>query len=172
VRLHIELLPDTHRLQLITMADEVLVMGISVGKSRDINLIVRVPPTIEVDVDPHLLVSALSNLVQNAVKFSKPGATVQLSARQSGDKVTIEVEGDCGGLPPGRVDELFRPLTQGGADRSGVGLGLAISRRAVEINGGSLTARDLPGKGCVFTITLPQAAGKTQPADPELAVNR
>ena len=95
---------------------------------------------------------------------SKPGTTVQLRAQESGDKVTIEVEDECGGLPPGRIEELFRPFTQGGADRSGVGLGLTISRRAIELNGGSLSARDLPGKGCVFTIILPKTAVHERPA--------
>jgi signal transduction histidine kinase len=164
VRLHSEPLPDLHRLRLIDLVDEVGVTAIHEGKSRGIKFLEHVAPTIVLDVDPQHLVSALSNLLQNAIKFSKPGATVQLRAQESGDKVTIEVEDECGGLPPGRIAELFRPFTQAGADRSGVGLGLAISRRAIEINGGSLSARDLPGKGCVFAIILPKTAGHNRPA--------
>jgi hypothetical protein len=52
---------------------------------------------------------------------------------------------------------LFRPFEQQGSDRSGVGLGLAISRVGVEFNGGTIHVRNLPGKGCVFTIDLPDA---------------
>jgi signal transduction histidine kinase len=164
VRLHSEPLPDLHRLRLIDLVDEVGVTAIHEGQARGIKFLVRVAPTINLDVDPQHMVSALSNLVQNAFKFSKPGATVQLRAREAGGQVTIEVEDGCGGLPPGRIDDLFKPFTQGGADRSGVGLGLAISRRAIEINGGRLSARDLPGKGCVFTVTLPGAGAKKGPA--------
>jgi signal transduction histidine kinase len=51
---------------------------------------------------------------------------------------------------------LFRPFVQGGLDRSGLGLGLPISRMSVEASGGLLTARDVPGTGCVFTIDLPR----------------
>ena len=164
VRLHSEPLPDLHRLHLIDLVDEVGVTAIHEGQSRGIKFLVQVAPTIVLDVDPQHMVSALSNLVQNAIKFSKPGTTVQLRARETGDKVTIEVEDECGGLPPGRIEELFRPFTQGGADRSGMGLGLAISRRAIGLNGGSISARDLPGKGCVFTIILPKTELKEKPA--------
>ena len=57
-----------------------------------------------------------------------------------------------------RVAELiFRPFEQRSSDRSGLGLGLAICPQSVEANGGELSVRDLPGKGCVFTISLPLA---------------
>ena len=51
---------------------------------------------------------------------------------------------------------MFQAFTQVGADRSGLGLGLSICRRSVEANNGTLGVRNLPGKGCVFTIDLPR----------------
>jgi signal transduction histidine kinase len=54
--------------------------------------------------------------------------------------------------------QIFRPFQQRGADRSGVGLGLSLSRRAVESFGGALSVGNLPGRGCVFTINLPAKA--------------
>jgi hypothetical protein len=69
--------------------------------------------------------------------------------------VLIEVADQCGGLPLGDPDELFRPFAQRGSDRSGLGLGLSITRRGVEANDGTLSVRNRPGKGCVFTINLP-----------------
>jgi hypothetical protein len=51
---------------------------------------------------------------------------------------------------------MFQPFTQGSFDRSGLGLGLPIARRTVEANRGSLTVRDVPGTGCVFTMSLPR----------------
>lgn len=164
VRLQIEPRPVPVRLRLIDLADEVWVTASSDAKSRGVALVMQVAPAIELDVDPQHLVSALSNLVQNAIKFTKPGTTVRLRAQEAGGQVVIEVEDGCGGLPPGRIEELFRPFQQSGADRSGMGLGLSISRRAMELNGGTLAARDLPGRGCVFIITLPQAAVKAPPA--------
>ena len=62
------------------------------------------------------------------------------------DKVVIEVEDSCGGLPQGSVERMFLPLVEVGEDKSGYGLGLAIARQAVEAHGGSLTLRITPVK--------------------------
>jgi signal transduction histidine kinase len=61
-----------------------------------------------------------------------------------------------GGLPSGDIDALFRAFEQRSADRSGMGLGLAFSRWGAEANDGQISARNLPGKGCVFTVDLPR----------------
>jgi signal transduction histidine kinase len=111
------------------------------------------------EADRQMLGSAVSNLLQNAFKFSRLDGTVSLTARAAGDRVLIEVEDQCGGLPDRRAEELFRPFEQRGSDRTGLGLGLSISRRAVQANDGTLGVRNLPGKGCVFTIDLPRSGG-------------
>jgi signal transduction histidine kinase len=107
-----------------------------------------------VDADRQMLASAVSNLLQNAFKFSRRNGTVSLVARAVGEQVLIEVEDECGGLAAGKAEELFRPFEQSSTDRSGLGLGLSISRRAVQANDGTLEVRNVPGKGCVFTIRL------------------
>ena len=71
--------------------------------------------------------------------------------------VRIEVEEECGGLPAGKAQELFRPYDRRGSDRSGLGLGLAISRQDVAASGGRIEVQDLPGKGCIFSVVLPIA---------------
>lgn len=102
----------------------------------------------------HLL-AALVNLLQNAFKFTHAHTEVTLHARREEGRVHIDVKDHCGGLPPGFAENMFKPFTQGGVDRSGLGLGLSIARRTVEADGGSLTVRDVPGTGCVFTISFP-----------------
>jgi signal transduction histidine kinase len=116
-----------------------------------------VPPGLAIDVDRQLIAAALANLMQNAFKFSRHGGHIVLRTNTTSaeGRVQIEVEDECGGLPPGRAEDLFRPFEQRGANRSGLGLGLAIARESVETNGGLIGARNLPGKGCVFTIDLP-----------------
>ena len=111
---------------------------------------------VDVLVDRQLIAAAIANLLQNAFKFTRPGSHVSLKASATEERVLIEVEDECGGLPPGKAAELFRPFEQRGADRSGLGLGLSISRKSVEASGGQLRIRDIPGKGCVFTIELPR----------------
>ena len=103
----------------------------------------------------HLLV-ALNNLLQNAFKFTRPHSEVALHAYSAGDRVLIDVKDNCGGLPAGFAEKMFEPFTQGSFDKSGLGLGLPIARRAVESNGGTLTVVDVPGKGCVFTVRRPR----------------
>lgn len=110
-----------------------------------------------IEADPRLLRSAVTNLFRNAVKFTRPGGqvTVRGGPRAEGG-VLIEVEDSCGGLASGAIEKIFAPFEQAGADRSGFGLGLAITRQAVEVQGGSVTVRDLPGQGCVFALELPK----------------
>jgi signal transduction histidine kinase len=111
-----------------------------------------------VDADRELLLAALGNLLQNAFKFTHPGSEVLLKVYAMSDRILIEVEDKCGGLPTGDVESMFLPFTHNGANRSGLGLGLSISRRSVEANNGTLSVRDLPASGCVFTIDLPRHA--------------
>jgi signal transduction histidine kinase len=117
-----------------------------------------------VEADGHMLAAAVANLLQNAFKVTRPHSHVVLRAYASNGHVLIEVQDECGGLPPGVGEQLFQPFRQSGADRTGVGLGLTISRKAIEASGGSLSVRNLPGVGCVFTIDLPRAhAGRPLP---------
>lgn len=102
------------------------------------------------------LLSALINLLQNAFKFTHPDSEVTLRAYAQADRVSIEVQDHCGGLPAGFSEQMFKPFTQGSSDRSGLGMGLLIARRATEAEGGTLTVRDIPGTGCVFTMSLPR----------------
>jgi len=114
------------------------------------------------------------NLLNNALKFTDAGGTVTVTwgvSSRPDEETPLTGRGpwcylrvsDTGiGIPPEKLSTIFDPFVQveGGRTRTkeGSGLGLTISRRAVELCGGVLTARDLPGKRCVFTITLPKAA--------------
>jgi len=83
---------------------------------------------------------------------------VFLTAYAEAGRMLIDVEDECGGLPAGAAEGLFRPFEQLNGQRTGLGLGLAIIRRGVEANGGKLTVRNIPDKGCVFSIDMPMAA--------------
>jgi signal transduction histidine kinase len=109
-----------------------------------------------VDADRTVLTAVITNLLQNAFKFTRPGSTVTLRSGATADRVQIDVEDECGGLPKGNVDDLFRSFEQRSADRTGLGLGLAFCRWGTEVNDGFVNARSLPGHGCVFTVDLPR----------------
>jgi signal transduction histidine kinase len=114
--------------------------------------------TVTIEGDRQVIAAALSNLVQNAFKFTRKQGHVSLTTFATSDRVLFAVEDECGGLPPGKTDDLFRPFEQRGSDRSGVGLGLYICRKAAAANGGEIRVRNLPGKGCVFALDLPRKA--------------
>ena len=127
------------------------------GDARRIGLrVLPVEDGLIIEADRQVLTAVVVNLLQNAFKFTRPGTTVVLRVGASVERVLIEVEDECGGLPSGDVNELFRPFEQRGADRTGLGLGLAFSRWGVEQNNGRIYARNLAEKGCVFTVDLPR----------------
>ncbi len=147
------------RMSIATLLDEVVAMAQADAQDRGVQLtIAPVESNLWVDVDRHSVLSALENILQNAVKFTRPHGCIALRTVATEDRVLIEIEDECGGLPTGQMEELFRAFGQLGADRSGLGLGLTISRDGIEASGGTITVRDLPGKGCVFSIDLPRQA--------------
>jgi signal transduction histidine kinase len=115
-------------------------------------------------VDPDMLAAAIGNLLQNAFKFTKRHSEVHLHTSLVADRLLIEVEDHCGGLPTGSPEKLLLPFVQLGEDRTGLGLGLDICRRSIEANHGALRVRDIPGVGCVFTIDLPYLSPGKPPA--------
>jgi len=158
VRLKAGIPMQRERVVVSELIEEIEVSASMDAEARGLDFMVsEVAPGLTVEVDRTILAGAVNNLLQNAFKFTKPHTRVELKAFSSGDRVLIEVEDECGGLPTGDTDALFRVFEQQSTDRSGLGLGLSISRSAVEANGGLLNLRDLPGSGCVFTIDLPKA---------------
>jgi signal transduction histidine kinase len=127
------------------------------ANARQVRLIVpAVEDGVAILADRQVLAAVVANLLQNAFKFTRPQTTVTLRVGASAERVLIEVQDECGGLPSGDVNELFRPFEQRSADRTGMGLGLAFSRWGAEANEGRIYARNLPGRGCVFTVDLPR----------------
>jgi signal transduction histidine kinase len=146
--------------RLFSLADFVAEVKLSASleaRARECVLHISVvDPTLAVDADRDLLLSAVGNLLQNAFKYTQHGSEVWLHAYGSLDRIRIDVEDHCGGLPPGAAEKIFHPFMQADADRTGLGLGLAISQKSVEASQGTLSVRDIPGSGCVFTIDLPR----------------
>ncbi|WP_250511697.1 HAMP domain-containing sensor histidine kinase [Caballeronia sp. GACF4] len=113
-----------------------------------------VDSTLAVSADRDALYSALGNLLQNAFKFTRPQSEVSLNAYAVAGRILMDVKDHCGGLPPDSTLTMFEPFTQQSADKSGLGLGLSISKKIVETYGGVLSVANLPGVGCIFTINL------------------
>jgi signal transduction histidine kinase len=147
------------RLPVAQLIEEAEVDAAMEAAARNLALTVAtIEAGVEVEIDRQIVAGAIANLMQNAFKFTRPDGRISLRASATASRVLIEVEDECGGLPPGKADELFAAFAQRGENRSGLGLGLFISRRGVEANRGVLRVRDLPGQGCIFTIDLPRVS--------------
>jgi signal transduction histidine kinase len=148
--------PQRTRLRIGSVVTEAIAESMLAGAGSDILIEAQGEDSIEVDADERLMRSALTNLIGNATKFTRKGGKVRVRYSAQNENVVMEVEDECGGLPEGAADKMFKPFVQVGEDRSGLGLGLAIARQAIEAHDGTLDVRDLPGRGCTMTIRMPR----------------
>lgn len=123
-----------------------------------LRLVVKSGDRLLVPADPARLEQALGNLVANAVKFTPTGGRVEARIERDGDFVAIRVQDTGAGIDPRLLPHVFDRFRQGQrtVPSSGVGLGLAIARDLIELQGGTLeAASEGPGRGAVFTVRLP-----------------
>jgi signal transduction histidine kinase len=157
------------RVLLTDFIEEVEVAATIEARSRDLQLTVTpVPAGVCVDMDRQILAAAVANLLQNAFKFTRPAGHVLVRTHADPDRAYIAIEDECGGLA-GTPEDLFEMFEQRNNDRSGLGLGLAIAREGVGANGGAITVRNIPGRGCIFTIDLPRVPSTEPACTPEAA---
>jgi two-component system, OmpR family, sensor kinase len=112
-----------------------------------------------VQADEDAVTQLLWILVDNAVKFTRPGGCIELGLRQQDSTALLTVADDGSGIPPGDLDRIFERFYQSSESRTnkGAGLGLSIARWIVEEHHGTVTARNNDGQGATFTVTLPLA---------------
>jgi signal transduction histidine kinase len=160
-------LHQREEVSLAKLVEDVALAATIQATSHGMRLVVTpVDLGLSVQVDCLVVSAALTNLLQNAIKYNRANGQIVLrtDTLTTAGRVLLEVEDECGGLPPGQAEDLFRPFEQRGRDRTGLGLGLTIAREGVETNGGTLTARNLPGRGCIFTVDLPLLSRQVGPA--------
>jgi signal transduction histidine kinase len=118
--------------------------------------VTQVDPKLTVEADRQILSSVVSNLLQNAFKHTRPYTHVRLHTHATAERVLFEIEDQCGGIPPGKLEHLLEPCEPQSGDRTGLGPGLAICVRGVNALRGAIRVRN-QNKGCVFTVDLPRA---------------
>ena len=155
------------RLPVIELLDEIAATGILHSECRNIEFSVGpVDPELAVNADAQLLVSAVTNLLQNAFKYTPTRGHVSLRTYARDGRLFIDVKDECGGFPQDKTDAFQAFGDRRGSDRSGLGLGLSIARKAVRAHDGDIHIENFPGVGCVFTIEMPLADAPAVAAQP------
>jgi len=165
----LEFLPE--RIQLSRTVDEVLGILRTTAASARVQIRSAIDPAVDdLVVDPARLKQVLYNYLSNAIKFTPEGGNVRIRATPAADDcVHLEVEDDGIGISSEDVTRLFgefQQLAGDGKKRGGTGLGLALTKRLVEAQGGSVGVHSVVGRGSTFHATLPRAARRAIASPP------
>jgi signal transduction histidine kinase len=110
------------------------------------------------EADHDLLVRALSNLVDNSLKYSRSGASVSISLEAAADQFILKVQDTGDGIPPEYLpNRIFEALVRARSGDSGSGLGLSIVKKIIDLHNGSISVQSTLGKGTTFTLCLPKS---------------
>lgn len=114
------------------------------------------------EVEAELISRAFENVIRNAVKFTAPGSTVEVSAQRQQAHLLVQVADRGPGVKEEELQQIFEPFerAQSAQGIAGVGLGLAIARRALQVHGATITAQNRQGGGLVLTLRLPEYTTK------------
>jgi two-component system cell cycle sensor histidine kinase PleC len=132
----------------------------ALAAKKGIELDVDVPATLpDVHVDPGRIKQVLYNLIANAIKFTPRGGVVKVSARADAKYLTVIVSDTGVGIAQEDLPRLFREFEQlpqaNGVRPEGTGLGLALTRRLVQLHGGKVEVQSTLGKGSTFSVFIP-----------------
>lgn len=105
--------------------------------------------------DPNKIAQVLNNLVTNAIKFSRPGSTVEVAIESTGTEITFTVSDSGTGITPEALKTLFHPPAKTG-EKTATGLGLSIAQKIVSKHNGKMWAESKVGEGAKFFVSLPR----------------
>ncbi|MBU9229371.1 sensor histidine kinase [Burkholderia multivorans] len=156
---HAEATPSTlltQRVDLAALVSSVLEETIVLAQRRDIDLGAELGERLDIAGSGSLLSALVTNLVDNAVRYTQPGGCVTVAARRDGDTVVLDVIDDGPGIPAEARPHVFKRFYRVSSDTEGSGLGLAIVSEIAQAHGGSATLAPGPGnRGVVVTVRLP-----------------
>ena len=141
------------------------------AKTKDCTLLLKAPTAVALNGDEELIRRAVENVIRNAIRYAPSGTPIEIELRKAAGAAQICVRDGGPGVPEEALPRIFDPFYRVDSDRNrssgGLGLGLAIARRAVELHKGKLTARNIH-PGLLVTIELPLAS-ESRPAEQKTA---
>ena len=166
----IEIRPE--RLDLVAVARDAVhaVQPVIEQRSHVLSLVLPTAP-VSVKADPSRLRQVISNLVDNAAKYTEPGGLITVTVEQRGDEAVLAVRDNGIGIASDNLERIFEPFTQSHQPlinpSSGLGIGLSVVRAIVELHGGQVKATSAgAGAGSEFVVSLPVSAANTRAERP------
>jgi signal transduction histidine kinase len=128
-----------------------------VADAKGVTLVADTPADVVVIADRTRLEQVAANLIDNAVKYTPPGGRVDVEVRRTEDAAILRVRDSGPGIPLDEQPRIFDRLFRGDTSRTerGLGLGLSLVKAIVEAHGGTVDVVSGPGRGAVFTVSLP-----------------
>ncbi len=162
--------PTRDRVPVRVALDEAVERVRSMALAHNIALRVgEVGPDLAISCDPTQVVSAVTNLLDNAIKYSEGGQSVEVSARRDADRVVIAVRDEGIGIPSRDLERIFERFYRVDKARSratgGTGLGLSIVRHVAQAHGGEVAVDSIEGQGSTFSFILPLADSNANPGN-------
>ncbi|RLB80127.1 MAG: hypothetical protein DRH24_11265 [Deltaproteobacteria bacterium] len=147
------------RINLAGLLREMYIFFLPIAREKHIHFVIKRCDTLFASVDRHKILQLLSNLMDNAVKFTPDNESITLSLIEHRHEAELRVSDSGIGIPEGDLKNIFKRFYQVDPSRSGddrgAGLGLHICKRIVEVHGGSISAVRNKTKGVTFTVRLP-----------------
>ena len=149
---------DPANFELVSFIEENILLFDAIADQKAIAIHTVFPDEITVFADKAMVGTALRNLISNAIKFTRQGGEINISAEKKSKEILIQVADNGIGIAPGRLERLFRidesDSTSGTNNEKGTGLGLILCKEFVENHGGKIWAESEEGKGSAFYFTL------------------
>lgn len=150
---------DLQDLSIQDLLDQVVENFQREAQEKSITITTQVPPALHVRADRHKLERILTNLLDNAIKFTPPRGRVRLDAHPVNESTVKLTVSDTGcGIAPHALEKVFQKFHRETSEHRGVGLGLAITKSLVELHGGHISVDSGVGQGTTFAFTLPVAS--------------
>lgn len=142
-----------------SLVEEVLLKTEFLAKEKKIKIVKELEPLFSMKIDPDLIRQVISNLVENAIKYSPEESKIIIKTEERNDKVVLQITDQGIGIPEDELSRLFMKFFRSRKAKNsavkGSGLGLYLSRYFVELHKGTLTANSTEGKGSTFVMELP-----------------
>jgi signal transduction histidine kinase len=143
---------------LATLMGEVVDLYEYVAEEKRITITLQVSDTCEVSIDRTRVRQVFANLLDNALKYTGAGGSVEMRTRCEPSRAMIEITDSGMGIPPEEIPRIWERLFRGDRSRSqrGLGLGLSLVKAIVETHGGTVSVRSTVGVGSTFSVMLPR----------------